>query len=125
VIPLTLRIVPGRYAVARLPADAPVPPWAARGAVTCVTRTPRELSIVCDDEAVPSDARAERGFAVLVIDGTIEFALTGILASVTAPLASAGISVFAFSTFDTDYVMVQSERLDDALVALREWGHSA
>jgi hypothetical protein len=120
---LTLTLVPGRYAVVRLEPDASVPPWAWRGTLTSVTRTPRELSIVCDESAVPAEARAERGFRAVVIDGQLDFALTGILASVVAPLATAKISLFAFSTYDTDYVMVQSDRLDDALGALRAAGH--
>jgi len=123
VIRLSLSVVPGRYAVAQLPPDAEIPSWASRGAVTSVTRTPRELSIVCEETAVPEDVRAERGFAALVIDGSMDFALTGILASVTAPLAEATISLFAFSTYDTDYVMVKADRLDEAVAALRARGH--
>jgi uncharacterized protein len=123
VIRLSLSAVPGRYAVAQLPPDAPVPEWASAGALTSVTRTPRELSIVCDEAAVPGDVRAERGFAALVINGAIDFALTGVLASVTAPLAEAKISLFAFSTYDTDYVMVKADRLDDAIAVLRAAGH--
>jgi len=86
-------------------------------------RTPTELSIVCDETAVPAEIRAERGFRALVVDGALDFAVTGILASVTGPLADARISLFAFSTYDTDYVMVKDERLDDAIAALRAAGH--
>jgi hypothetical protein len=85
-------------------------------------RTPTELSIVCDETWVPRDVRAERGFRALVIDGALDFALTGILASVTGPLAEAAISLFAFSTYDTDYVMVKEEQLDAAVAALRAAG---
>jgi uncharacterized protein len=120
---LTLSLQPGRYAVAQLAPAAPVPAWAASGRVTCVVRTPVELSIVCDEAVVPQDVRAERGFCALVIDGALDFALTGILASVTGPLAAAGISLFAFSTYDTDYVMVKADRLDAAIAALSAAGH--
>jgi len=121
---LTLSVQPGRYAVAQLPASAALPSWAASGRLTCVVRTPVELSIVCDEAAVPAAVRAERGFRALVIDGALDFTLTGILASVTSPLAAAEISLFAFSTFDTDYVMVKSDRLDAAVAALRAAGHA-
>ena len=123
-MPLSLHLVPGRFAVVRLAPDAPVPSWAWSGTVASVTRTPRELSIVCDEGAVPADERAERGFRAVVIDGPLDFALTGILASVVAPLAAAKISIFAFSTYDTDYVMVQGDRLNHALAALRAAGLS-
>jgi hypothetical protein len=108
--------------VAQLPPGASIPDWAAAGEVTCVARTPVELSIVCYESAVPDDVRAERGFHVLVIDGALDFALTGILASVTGPLAAASISLFAFSTFDTDYVMVKDDRLDAAIAVLEQAG---
>lgn len=120
---LTLSIEPGRYAVARLAPAAPLPSWAAAGRVTCVVRTPVELSIVCDEAGVPADVRAERGFRALVVEGALDFALTGILASVTRPLAEARISLFAFSTYDTDYLMVKADRLDAAVAALRAAGH--
>ena len=85
-------------------------------------RTPRELSIVCDEAHVPADVRAARGFRALVVDGPLPFSLTGILASITGPLAAARISLFAFSTYDTDYVMVKDETLDAAIAALRDAG---
>jgi len=90
--------------------------------VNSVTRTPRELSIVCDDEAVPSDVLSERGFRALVIEGQLDFSLTGVLAAVASPLAAAKISLFAFSTYDTDYVLVKDERLEAAIAALQAAG---
>jgi hypothetical protein len=109
--------VAGRYAVARLPADAPIPPWAT-GAFLSITRTPDELSIVCDDAAVPADVRAERDFAALRVSGTIDFSVVGLLASLTWVLADAEISVLALSTFDTDYILVRSADLPRARAAL-------
>jgi len=120
---LTLSIQPGRYAVAQLAPSSPLPDWAATGHVTCIVRTPVELSIVCDEGAVPAEVRAERGLRALAIEGALDFALTGILASVTGPLAEARISLFAFSTYDTDYVMVKADRLDAAIAALAAAGH--
>ena len=90
--------------------------------MTSVTRTPRELSIVCDEARIPPDVLCERGFRALVIEGPLAFSLTGILAAVVSPLAAAKISVFAFSTYDTDYVMVKDERLEAAIAVLRAAG---
>jgi len=112
----------GRYGVARLPPDAPIPEWASQGRVTSVTRTPRELSIVCDEAAVPPEVLCERGFRAFVIEGPLDFSLTGVLAAVVSPLAAAKISLFAFSTYETDYVMVKDERLEAAIAALRAVG---
>jgi uncharacterized protein len=120
---LDLALLPGTFAVARLAPVDGLPAWAAAGILTSITRTPDELSIVCEDGAVPPDVAAERGWRAIRVAGTIDFALTGILASVLAPLAAARISIFAVSTFDTDYVLVREAALDRALAALGAAGH--
>ena len=109
-------------AVCRLSADAPVPLW-AQGPITCVCRTPDELSIVCSAEHVPEGVRCEQPYRALRIAGTLDFALTGILSAITVPLAVAQISIFAISTFDTDYVLVREEQLSRAIAALTAAGH--
>ena len=89
-----------------------------------VTRTAAELSIVAPSAAVPPEVRAERDWRALRVAGPLDFALTGILASLAAPLADAGVSIFALSTYDTDYVLVRHPQLDVALAALRAAGHT-
>jgi uncharacterized protein len=112
----------GRYAVARLEASAPAPSW-PRGDLVSITRTPDELSIVCDEDAVPKDVRSEAGWRCLAVEGPIPFEMTGVAASLTNTLTNARISVFVLSTFDTDYVLVKDEVLDRACDALRAAGH--
>jgi hypothetical protein len=58
------------------------------------------------------------------VAGTIPFSVVGVLASLTAPLAEAGISVFAISTFDTDYLLVKAADLEWAVDVLRRRGHT-
>jgi hypothetical protein len=119
-----LRVFPGRYAVYRLAPDAPPPAW-ARGPVLSITRTPAELSIVCEEQPIPPvGARVEPGWRVLQVAGPLDFSLTGVLAALAAPLAAAGIPIFALSTFDTDYLLVKQDRLEAALDVLRAAGHS-
>ena len=121
---LTLELVEGRYAVVRLgPGDA-VPPWAQGGPFVSVTRTDAELSIVCPEEAVPAPASAERGWRCFRVRGFLGFGMTGILASLAAPLASSGVSIFVVSTYDTDYLMVQDRDLERARDALTRAGHT-
>jgi hypothetical protein len=112
-----------KFAVARLAPDAPIPDWATMAAIFSITRTADELSIVAPEAAVPGDVRAERGWRALKIAGPIDFALTGVLASVLQPLAEARIGIFAISTFDTDYVLVRAETLTSTIAALRAAGH--
>jgi hypothetical protein len=120
---LTLSLLPETLGVCRLARDAEVPAWAWTGEPASVTRTRDELSIVCRADAVPRDVRAEGGWRCLKVDGPLDFALTGILAALTAPLAAAGISLFAVSTYDTDYLLVKAESLDRATEVLRGAGH--
>ncbi len=121
--PLTLSVLPETLAVCRLGPEDPLPPWASAGDFRAVTRTASELSIVCRDASVPAAVTANRGWRAIAVDGTLDFALTGVLAALAAPLAAAGVSIFAMSTYDTDYVLVKHDTLDDAVAALSAAGH--
>jgi hypothetical protein len=120
---LTLLGVAGRFAVCKLPPDSAVPAWATAGDVFSVTRTGDELSVVCRQEAVPSGTHAEVGWRCLRVAGAMPFTLVGVLASLTTPLARAGVGVFAVSTFDTDYLFVKEAEFPLAGAALRAAGH--
>lgn len=115
-----LRLLPETFAVCRFPADADVPSWAT-GEFVSITRTAEELSIVCAEEGVPGDVRAERDWRCFQLQGPIAFTETGVIAGLTAPLADAGIGVFVVSTFDTDYVLVKSADVENVA---RLWRHS-
>jgi hypothetical protein len=120
---LKFRTIPGRYAVCRLAPDLGFPPQPTAARFWSGTRTREELSIVCDEAAAPAGARVEMGWAMLMLAGPFDFALTGILASVLDPLARAGVSIFALSTFDTDYVLLPAAKEATAIEALLAAGH--
>ena len=117
---LTLRLLEGELAVARLDGGAPLPSWLDMSAtpVACAMRTCDELSIVCPAAQVPAGVRCESGWRAFRIVGTIDFALTGVLASVLNPLAEVGVGIFALSTFNTDYILVRAAQLEQAHAAL-------
>ena len=116
---LALSVLPDQLAVCRLNADAQIPEWALNPAVlTSITRTRDELSIVCPQANVPAGIKTETGWKALKVEGPLDFSLTGILASLANPLAEAKISIFAISTFDTDYVLVKEENLAAAVKIL-------
>jgi hypothetical protein len=121
---MQLALTDDRLAVCQLPADAPLPAWAleSKGFVA-ITRTPGELSIVCRADLVPAAVKQETGWRALGIVGPLDFGLTGVLAAVLTPLAQAGVSIFAVSTYDTDYVLVRESKLSAAVQALRAAGH--
>lgn len=119
---ISLRLLDPLLAVCRLPAGSPFPNWAQAGVLLVLARTVEEVSVVCEERFVPEGVTVERGWRALLVEGPLDFALVGILAQITAPLAEAGISVFALSTYDTDYVLVKENKLEGALAALEGAG---
>ncbi|HVU18070.1 MAG TPA: ACT domain-containing protein [Candidatus Didemnitutus sp.] len=121
---VALRLLPGDFAICRLPAGSALPVWAGGGGgFRAVTRTADEASIICRSEDVPPETRHEAGWVILKFEGPFAFTETGILSSVLAPLAQAGIPILAQSTFDTDYVLVKSAQVDAAIAVLKAAGH--
>ena len=98
--------------------------WVQANSFFSVTNTSEDLSLVCLMESVPSDVEADRDWRCFKLQGPIPFSLTGILNSLTMPLAQANLGIFAISTYDTDYVLVKQEVLPQALSALTEAGHT-
>jgi len=121
--PLTILSLPDAFAIAQLPAGAAIPEWATRGPFLSITRTTDELSIVCRDEDVPAQVRAERGWRCLRVAGKLDFTVVGILASVIDPLAEAGVPVFVLSTFETDYMLIKERDFQRAVGALQAAGY--
>lgn len=119
---LPLMILPERLAVCRLPVDSPYPDWARPSDLLALIQTRDELSVVCAERLVPPDVRAERGWRAFQVQGPLEFTLVGVLASIAVPLARAGVSIYALSTFDTDYILVKEEALERAVHALSQAG---
>jgi uncharacterized protein len=123
---LKYRVLRERFAVCRIAGDAPIPVWAGGSEFYCATRTPDELSIVCPENRIErsrADVTVEGGWVALKLEGPFPFSMTGVLASFVQPLAAAQISIFAISTFDTDYVFVKEGNLERAQAALRAAGH--
>lgn len=125
---LDLTLLPHRYAIFRLPPHerpAFVWPKLADGATfVSFTHTNEELSGVCEESSVPVNVTAQRGRRLFRLKGPLDFSLTGALASLTAPLAEAGVSIFAISTYNTDYLLLAEQDLDIAITALERAGHS-
>lgn len=121
----------GAYAICRLDPAAPLPEshasddsgrgrGAAGGALFSATRTAAELSIVCPEEDAPPGGRCEPGWRAMSLEGPIPFETTGVLAALASALGAAGVSIFAVSTFDTDYLLVRGAdavRAEAALVS--------
>ena len=118
-----LTVLRDSFAMVRLPADAPLPPWVTHGDFFSITRTSDELSIVCRADQVPNGIAAEAGWRALKVAGPFALSEIGVLSALAAPLAGAKVSLFAISTFDTDYLLVSEQQLPAAVAALKGAGH--
>lgn len=121
--PLTLSVLPGSYAVHRFAADTPVPAELLAADFFHISRTPEELSVLCCAKLAPASEHRFGPLLGLRVSGQLDFALIGILAELSKQLAEAGVSVFAVSTYDTDYLYVRAEDFKAAVNALRKAGH--
>jgi len=121
---LHLTLLDGEFAVHRLPPEAEIPPQALSGAFYALTRTADELSLVCPAGISVPGSRREGGWSALKVAGPLDFSLTGVLAGLSGALAAAGVSVFALSTFDTDFLLVKAADLPRAVTALRAAGYT-
>ena len=120
----SLRVLPETFALCRLDTRKAIPAWAFGHEFLSITRTPDELSVVLPQERVPKRVKCQRDFRAFEVAGPLDFDQVGVLASVAAPLAQAGVSIFAISTYDTDYIFVRQENLSKAIQALRAAGHA-
>jgi hypothetical protein len=120
---LTIFLLPDEMAVVKMPATAPVPQWSLASTFFSITRTPDELSIVCSDELLPPTVQAERGWRCLQVAGPLDFTLVGVLASLATPLQAANVSIFAISTYETDYLLIKASQCSQAMAALQAAGH--
>ncbi len=118
---MTLQVLPGEFVICKV-ADMTAVDLAA--AWLFVGKTDAELSLICLQEDAPQQCVArEDGWRAFRVAGQMDFSLTGVLAGLSAVLAQARISIFAVSTFDTDYVLVKQDRLAAALAALESAGY--
>jgi len=86
--------------------------------------TDQEISLVCDTSYVPKDCLAvEHGWKGFRVEGELDFSLIGILSKISAILAEHKISIFVVSTFNTDYVLVKAEQMNDTIAVLKENGY--
>ena len=121
---LELSVLPERFAVCRLDSEEAIPDWLTEEEFWSVTRTDEELSVVLPEASAPEAWRSEKGWRCLKVRGPLDFSLTGVLASLASPLAGAGISIFAISTYDSDYILVRDRDLEQAKEVLSDAGHA-
>ena len=122
--PLSLTLLETTFSIHRLSPDDEVPAAALNGPFFAVTRTEDELSIVVPETVEIKQAQSDSGWACFKVNGPLEFSLVGVLAGIANVLAEANVSIFALSTFDTDYILVKREQVEAAKEALMSAGYS-
>ncbi len=119
---MNLKIIEGSFSICRLKFDSHLPEWIFLSSFYSITKTSDELSVVCESIYIPKDVLAEKDWCLIKVKGPLDFSLTGILASLANPLALAKVSIFAISTFDTDYLMVKQNNTEKAKQILETSG---
>ncbi len=89
-----------------------------------IGKTDEEISLVCPIDALPNYIETlNSGWKAFRISGELDFSLIGIIAEISALLAQNDISIFAVSTFNTDYILVKCEKFNLALSVLESAGY--
>lgn len=117
-IKLTLKLLKEKYSVCRLDKNNSIPSWATKGEFFSITKTEDELSIVCLQDNVPDSIKCETDWKILKVEGPLDFSLVGILSSISSLMAKEKISIFALSTYDTDYILVKENDIEAAISTL-------
>ncbi|EQF24734.1 description family protein [Clostridioides difficile CD160] len=111
---MKLKLFAEEYAVCRLSNDSKIPTWIDTKNFYSITKTEDELSIVCSNNNIPSDVKSEKEWRILKILGPLDFSLIGILSKLSGLLAENKISIFAISTYDTDYILIKEKDIKNA-----------
>ncbi len=94
------------------------------GGMFFLCKTRDELSLVCPTDDIPPNAlKADHGWRMFRVEGQLDFSLVGILSNLARVLAERNISIFAVSTYDTDYILIKAAKLDEAREALTAAGY--
>jgi len=120
---LTLKVLDGEFTIHRLKPDCEISHQVFGSEFYSIARTSDELSIVCRSEFIFQSEKSEPGWSCLKVIGPLDFSLTGILAGIADALEKAKISIFAISTYDTDYILIRSENVRAAIDALSTAGY--
>jgi hypothetical protein len=121
---LNLSVLPQKYAVCRLDPNGHIPHWALLGDdFISLTRTLNELSIICLQENVPQETKADREWRCAKVNGPFDFSSAGVHTSLAIPLAEADISILTIATYETDHLLIQERDLERAIRVLERAGH--
>ena len=117
---LILSVLSVPFTIHKLSPDASIQEKILKSNYYSVTKTENELSVVCSELIEVKSLQSSKGWKCIKVKGPLDFNLTGILAGISDILTRGNISIFAISTFDTDYILVRSQDLSSARNKLRK-----
>jgi hypothetical protein len=121
---LKLSLLNETYGICAFESDAPIPDWAVAASLCSITRTEKELTVVCSQKIIPAGVKHESGWRCFRVDGSFDLNQMGVISSLASPLAKAGVSIFVVSSYDTDYILVKEQNVEQAVAVLSGDGHS-
>jgi hypothetical protein len=120
---LQLSLLEGMYGICAFESDAPIPEWAVTASLCSITRTEKELTVVCPQNIILAGVKHESNWRCFRVGGSFDLNQTGVISSLAAPLARAGISIFVVSSYDTDYILVKDKKIEQTIAVLSDNGH--
>jgi len=118
-----IQILNKDFTIHRLKPDDNLPKESIQSKYSWIGKTEEELSVVCETGIQLTSQKSESNWTAIKVVGQIDFSEVGILADISRILAEAEISIFALSTFDTDYILIKKERIENAAAALQKEGY--
>ena len=109
---MKLHLLEYNMGVIRLDPETPIPDFVWQSPFYSITRTVSELSLFLAADSIPESVEASREWRALHVVGSLDFEVSGVISGLTLPLASRQISVFSISTYETDYLIVPSDRVE-------------
>jgi hypothetical protein len=119
---MRLEVCDYKLGICRLSSQEALHEWMLKGTFFSVSRTPEELSVVCDETLIPDGIRCEKNWRCLKVKGHLDFSVVGVVSALSKVLAEHSISIFVISTFDTDYLLVKTENFQKAILVLNQAG---
>jgi hypothetical protein len=116
---LTLKHLDESFTIHRLSTESDIPSQVFTAPIYFIAKTYNEVSIVLPENIKINSDAVEPNWQALEVVGPLDFSLTGILSRITTLLANESISIFAISTFDTDYILVKKDAISAAIKTLK------
>ena len=120
---LPLTVLGGDYSIHQLASRSDASEAALESGFTCLLADGRQTTLICPEAQPIRSMKTSAGWKVFKVNALLDHSLVGILAGIARTLADAQVSIFALSSWETDFILVKKDHFDRARSALEEAGH--